>query len=275
MPKKKTAPKKPAAGLLFEELVDIMARLRDKKKGCPWDLEQTHKTLIPFLTEESGEVIQTIEDNTAGALCEELGDLLLQIVFHAQLAKEESSFDIRDVVSAINQKLIRRHPHVFSSKKASTADDVLKNWHAIKDAEKKADETKAAAGALGNVPRSLPALFRALKISKIVCDLGFDWPTIADLREKVIEELREFEEAFEKGHVDRLEDEFGDLLFTLANYARKFKIDPEAALQRTNRKFINRFALVEKEAKARYGSVKSATLAELEALWNEAKKEIT
>jgi tetrapyrrole methylase family protein / MazG family protein len=267
--KQKPRPKKrrAACGPLFDELVAIMSRLRDKRRGCPWDLEQTHRSLIPYLTEESGEVIQTIEDDTPKALCEELGDLLLQIVFHAQLAKEEKSFDIRDVVSSINQKLIRRHPHVFASTKATSADEVLKNWHTIKKSE-----GKLPASALENVPRSLPALFRAFKISKIVCDLGFDWPTIADLRKKVIEELGELEEAHHTGAADNLEDEFGDLLFTLVNYARKFKIDPEIALQRTNRKFIHRFAVVEKEAVARYGSVKGATLEQLDALWNEAKK---
>jgi MazG family protein len=251
-------------GERFERLVGILARLR-APGGCPWDREQTFDTIKPYLLEETYEVLDAIDQRDWPGLAEELGDLMLQAVFFAQMASEEGKFGIDDSLDAISEKLIRRHPHVFSDGTAKTSDDVKRRWDEIKADEKK-EKGQPQLGRLDSVPRKLPALVEAQQISSKAAGIGFDWENPGQVLEKLDEELRELEQARENGTPAELEGEIGDLLFVLVNLARKLKVDPEQALRRTNAKFRRRFAFIESRA-----TLPGATIGEMEALWQEAK----
>ncbi len=251
-------------GERFERLVGILARLR-APGGCPWDREQNFDTIKPYLLEETYEVFDAIDQRDWPGLAEELGDLMLQAVFFAQMASEEGKFGIDDSLDAISEKLIRRHPHVFGDGTAKTSDDVKRRWDEIKADEKKG-KGQPQLGRLDSVPRKLPALVEAQQISSKAASVGFDWENPGQVLEKLDEELHELEQARENGTSAELEGEIGDLLFVLVNLARFFKVDPEQALRRTNAKFRKRFAFVESRA-----NLPGATLAEMEALWQEAK----
>jgi MazG family protein len=252
-------------GEKFERLVAIMARLR-APGGCPWDREQSFDTIKPYLLEETYEVLEAIDKRDWPALADELGDLLLQAVFFAQMAAEENKFRIDDSIDAIVQKLIRRHPHVFADGSAKTSDDVKRRWDEIKADEKKA-KGEPVRGLLESVPRNLPALIEAQQISSKAAGVGFDWENAEQVLEKLDEELDELAAARAGGSREELEGEVGDLLFVIVNLARFLKVDPEQALRKTNAKFRKRFAHVEAGAK-----LPGASIAEMEALWQEAKR---
>jgi MazG family protein len=251
-------------GERFERLAGIMARLR-APGGCPWDREQNFDSIKPYLLEETYEVLEAIDQRDWQNLAEELGDLMLQAVFFAQMASEEGKFRIDDSLDAICEKLIRRHPHIFGDGSAKTSDDVKRRWDEIKADEKKA-KGKPQLGLLDSVPRKLPALVEAQQISSKAAAVGFDWENPGQVLDKLDEELGELAEARESGTPADLEGEIGDLLFVLVNLARFHKVDPEQALRRTNAKFRKRFAFVESHA-----TLPGATLPEMEALWQEAK----
>jgi MazG family protein len=251
-------------GERFERLVEIMARLR-APGGCPWDREQNFDTIKPYLLEEAYEVFDAIDQRDWPGLAEELGDLMLQAVFFAQMASEEGKFRIDDSLNAIAEKLVRRHPHVFGDGTAKTSDDVKRRWDEIKADEKKASG-KPQRGRLDSLPRNLPALVEAQQISSKAAAVGFDWEHPGQVLEKLDEELRELAAARENGAPAEVEGEIGDLFFVLVNLARLLKVDPEQALRKTNAKFRKRFAHVEKHA-----ALPGATLQEMEALWQEAK----
>jgi tetrapyrrole methylase family protein / MazG family protein len=253
------------AGQGFARLVEIMARLRSPQ-GCPWDREQNFDTIKPYLLEETYEVLDAIDARDFEGLAEELGDLLLQSVFFAQMASEEGRFDIADSLEAINSKLIRRHPHVFGSGDAKTADDVKRRWDEIK-----AEEKPRRDGLLSGVPRSLPALVEAQQIASRAAAAGFDWENLAQVVEKLREELAELENARESASHADVEDEIGDLLFVVVNIARFLKVDPEQALRKTNLKFRRRFAYIEKGLAEAGKTPREATMEEMESLWREAK----
>ena len=240
-----------------------MQRLR-APGGCPWDREQTFDTIKPYLLEETYEVLDAIDARDWNGLAEELGDLLLQSVFFAQMASEEGQFDIRDSLEAINSKLIRRHPHVFGDGDAKTPDDVKRKWDEIKKIEKPRPQ-----GLLAGVPRTLPALVEAQQIASRAATAGFDWESVDQVFDKLSEELTELKAASSE---DEREDEIGDLLFVIVNIARFLKIDPEQALRRTNAKFRRRFSHVEQGLAAQGRSPQESTVAEMEALWQAAKK---
>ena len=241
-----------------------MARLR-APGGCPWDREQNFDSIKPYLLEETYEVFDAIDQRDWPGLAEELGDLMLQAVFFAQMASEEGKFGIDDSLDAISEKLIRRHPHVFGDGSAKTSDDVKRRWDEIKADEKK-EKGKPPEGRLGSVPRKLPALVEAQQISSKAVAVGFDWENPGQVLDKLDEELRELAEARESGMPQEIEGEIGDLLFVLVNLARKLKVDPEQALRKTNAKFRKRFAFVESHA-----ALPGATIDEMEALWQKAK----
>jgi MazG family protein len=248
----------------FERLVEIMARLRGPD-GCPWDREQNFDTIKPYLLEETYEVLDAIDARNWPGLAEELGDLMLEAVFFAQMASEEGKFSISDSLDAINEKLVRRHPHVFATGDAKTSDDVKRRWEEIKSDEKKL-RGEAPKSILAGVPRNLPALVEAQQISSKVAHVGFDWANTDQVVEKLHEELDELADARQKESQEELENEIGDILFALVNVARHLKVDPEQALRKSNRKFRRRFAHVESNAK-----LPGASLTEMEALWQEAK----
>ena len=256
------APK--TTGERFERLVAIMARLRSPG-GCPWDREQNFDTIKPYLLEETYEVMDAIDRRDWHGLADEVGDLLLQSVFFAQMASEEEKFRIDDSLEAITEKLIRRHPHVFGDGDAKTADDVKRRWDEIKTDEKKL-RGEAPRGLLDSVPRKLPALVEAQQIASKAAAVGFDWENADQVLDKLAEELDELRHAREAGSQAELENEVGDLLFVLVNLARFLKVDPEQALRKTNAKFRKRFGYVEQRAK-----LPGATIQEMEALWQEAK----
>jgi MazG family protein len=251
-----------------------MAALRHPETGCPWDLQQDFASIAPYTLEEAYEVTDAIERSNMEDLKEELGDLLLQVVFHARMAEEAALFSFDDVVEAISDKMIRRHPHVFNDGTADNADAVRKSWEEIK-AEEKAAKSKAAADTLPNslmndIPLTLPGLSRAVKMQNRAARIGFDWPDIEPVFDKLHEEIDEVRAAITSGAQDAMEDEVGDLLFVVANIARHLKIDPEKAVRRTNGKFIARFKHV--ETLAVQSGKDDLTLEELEAFWQSAKK---
>jgi MazG family protein len=246
-----------------------MARLR-APGGCPWDREQTFDSIKPYTLEETYEVLDAIDRRDWRELAEELGDFVLQAVFYAQMAAEQGLFRIGDSLDAINQKLIRRHPHVFGDGTAESAGDVTRIWGEIKAAEKK-DRGQEEAGLLDSVPRAMPALVEAQQISSRAAGVGFDWETADQVIEKLDEELAELAEARRQASLPELENEIGDLLFVLVNLARFVKVDPEQALRKTNAKFRQRFAHIERDLAARGKRVQDANLAEMEALWQQAK----
>jgi MazG family protein len=243
-----------------------MQKLRDPESGCPWDLEQTFKTIIPHTIEEAYEVADTIERNDLDNLKYELGDLLFQIIFYAQLAQEENRFSFEDIAEAMAEKLIRRHPHVFGDKDISTADAQTASWEAIKAEERAA---KAQNGLLDDIPHGLPALTRAQKLQKRAAKVGFDWPEIAPVIGKLKEELFELEEAVQQNNPEHITEEIGDTLFAFVNLARHLQVDSESALRGCNQKFEERFRYIEEHSKK---PLDATSLEEMEALWNEAKQ---
>ncbi|MBB3020002.1 ATP diphosphatase [Microvirga lupini] len=262
-------------------LLEIMAALRTPGTGCPWDLEQNFASITPYTLEEAYEVVDAIERGDLADLRDELGDLLLQVVFHARMAEEQGAFAFGDVVEAITKKLIRRHPHVFGSIENLSPGDVKHLWDSIKaeeKAERKAERAKMGlsaeaheVGFLGSIPTALPALTRAQKLTAKAAKVGFDWPDAAQVVDKIHEELEEVKEASSSGDRDKVEDEIGDLLFSVTNLARHFGIDPEQALRRTNAKFERRFRAVEQGLGEQDRSLDDASLEEMERLWVAAK----
>jgi MazG family protein len=250
----------------FKKLVEIVAQLR-APGGCPWDREQTHESLLPATIEEAYEVAEAARSRNDAHFREELGDLLLLAVMHAEIACEAGRFNINDVIGEITDKLIRRHPHVFGESNARDAGAVLKQWEAIKREEKKTDTHY-----LASLPRALPALMRAQKAQSKVARVNFDWAELRDVLAKVEEELGELKSAIEGEDRRSIEDEIGDLLFAVVNLARKTKLDAETALQSATGKFVRRFNLVEDELKTRGKKLGDVDLAEMDAIWNEVKK---
>jgi nucleoside triphosphate diphosphatase len=261
--------------LLIDRLIEIMALLRDPENGCPWDVEQTFATIAPHTIEEAYEVAEAIEHNDMTSLVDELGDLLLQVVFHARMAEEDSLFTFDDVVTAICDKLIRRHPHIFGDKKIQTAEEQTRSWESQKAAERKEkSDNNAAHSALDGVTSGLPALTRALKLQKRAARVGFDWHEASDVLVKFDEETKELAaEMTADPSKDRLQDELGDLLFTCVNLARKLDIDPETALRHGNVKFERRFKKIESLLSEEGKMPETSNLDEMEALWQRAKVE--
>ena len=254
-------------GEQFQKLCEIVAKLR-APGGCPWDREQTHESLLPATIEEAYEVAEAARAGNDAHFREELGDLLLLVVMHAEIAREAGRFNIDSVVQEIGEKLIRRHPHVFGESDARDSGAVLKQWEAIKHAEKKNDTHY-----LSSLPRALPALMRAQKAQAKVARVNFDWTELRDVIAKVEEELGELKSAIESEDRQAIEDEVGDLLFAVANLSRKSKLDAEAALQGATDKFVRRFNLLEDELKTRGKKLGDVDLNELDAIWNEVKKQ--
>ena len=254
----------------LERLRAIMARLRDPITGCPWDVEQDFASIAPYTIEEAYEVADAIDRKAWDELKGELGDLLFQSVFHAQMAKEAGLFDLDDVASAIADKMIARHPHVFGTESnAKSAAQQVVDWESVKAAERAA---KAKGGVLDDVALGLPSLMRAEKLQKRAARVGFDWPDIGMVIDKIAEEARELSEARDSLPQDRIEDEMGDLLFVMANLARHLKVDPEAALRRAKAKFARRFAFIEAGLAKRGKRPDDSDLAEMDALWDDAKR---
>ena len=253
----------------FARLLEVVARLRGPD-GCPWDREQTHESLTPYVIEEAHEVVEAIHEGDPALLCTELGDLLLQVVLHAQVAADRSAFDAADVCEALVAKLVRRHPHVFGQERAETAQDVTQRWERFK-----ADERKGkgdASGVLDGVPKTLPALLKAQRLTEKAGRVGFDWKDAKDVMGKLREELGELEREVEAGDRAQAAREFGDLLFVMANCARHLSIDAEGALQASNAKFIRRFEHVERRLREQGRTPHDTPLVEMDALWDEAKR---
>ncbi|MBN1352502.1 nucleoside triphosphate pyrophosphohydrolase [candidate division KSB1 bacterium] len=250
----------------FQKLVEIMRTLRGKD-GCPWDKEQTHSSLRQYLLEEAHEVLEALDDGNDEELRIELGDLLLQIVFHAQIASEAGKFAIGDVIRAINEKLIRRHPHVFGDKKIQTSEQQTVNWEKIKKLEGKKS-------VLDGVPRTLSALLRAHRIQHKAAHVGFDWQKAEDVWKKVEEEMKELTEVVAEKDQSKIESEFGDLLFALVNYSRFICVNPEDALGRTIAKFTSRFKYIEAKLRKSGKSIDMASFEEMDQLWEESKKSL-
>ncbi|MCB1179829.1 MAG: nucleoside triphosphate pyrophosphohydrolase [Leptospiraceae bacterium] len=257
----------------IDELIEIMDTLRGEN-GCNWDKKQTHETLIPFLIEETYEVVDALESKDFNHLKEELGDLLFQVVFHARLTKENSLFEFKDVAKEISEKLIRRHPHIFSNPENLPADQVLTNWDKIKKAEK-AEKGVIHDSILDGVPKALPALQRSEDIQKKAAKVGFDWEKVEDVFEKIQEEMGELKEEIhvEEQNKERIEEEMGDLLFSVVNLSRFLKISPEVALRKANQKFETRFRKLEKILNSEYGGFENRSLEEMDRVWEMVKTE--
>lgn len=251
-------------------LLEIMARLRDRERGCPWDLEQTYRSILPYTLEEAYEVAEAIEQNDMAMLKAELGDLLFQVVFYCQMAQEEGVFDFEDVAGLMVEKMIRRHPHVFGKAEIATAAAQTENWEAIKQQERK---DKALHSLMDDVPMALPALLRAHKLQKRAATVGFDWPDTVPVLEKIDEELAEVREAMASGDTAHIEEEIGDLLFVVVNLARKSGMRAEEALRTANRKFERRFRHIEAACAAEGVSPADKSLEQLEAMWQDAKRQ--
>ena len=261
----------------FEEVVQLMARLR-APDGCPWDREQTHRSLRTYLLEETYEVLDAIERDDAEALKDELGDLLLQVIFHAQMAQEQGRFGIDEVLTGLHEKLVRRHPHVFGEKRQAgvpapltdsptTPEQVVHNWEALKAAER-----NNRSSALEGVSEHVPALLEAYQLTRKAAQVGFDWEKPEDVLAKLDEEIGEVRKELAAGETGRVEEELGDLLFVVVNLARKLKVDPEVALRRANRKFVERFRRIESELARQGKRPENSTLEEMDALWERAKQ---
>jgi tetrapyrrole methylase family protein/MazG family protein len=279
--KKSSAAAARAAGRWFERLVQLQARLR-AANGCPWDVEQTHLTLRTYLIEEAYEVLEALESGDDAKFAEELGDLLLQVVFHAQIAAEEKRFNAADVVREIHQKMVRRHPHVFGERPAQDAGEVLKNWEQLKAEERRtrnsrpgsdagSEAEKAPASLLDGIPHTLPAVMQGFQLTRRASRIGFDWENVDGVVEKLQEELGELRKAQSEGAAKQIEDEIGDVLFAAVNLARFLKVDPEIALKRTNAKFTSRFREMERMARASGRALADVPRAEMEALWERVK----
>jgi tetrapyrrole methylase family protein/MazG family protein/ATP diphosphatase len=269
-----TRPAPPANLAPIERLLAIMARLRDREDGCPWDQAQTFETIAPYTVEEAYEVADAIERGDLGDLREELGDLLLQVVFHARMAEEMGAFDFHDVARAINAKMVRRHPHVFADETYGSLAEQKAGWEALKAAERAGKDKAAgapAASLLDDVPVALPGLTRAVKLSKRAAGVGFVWPTVQDVVAKLHEEVGEMLAEIEAGDLEKARDEIGDVLFVVANLARTLEVDPEDAIRATNAKFVRRFRHVEARLAERGRTPEQSDLAEMDALWDEAK----
>ena len=256
-------------GKAFEKLVEIIARLRGED-GCPWDREQTHESLKGNLLEETYEVIDAIDAGDADEFCAELGDLMMQIVLHAQLADERGQFSIKDSMENIAEKLVRRHPHVFGKAEVASAEEVLHQWEEIKAGEKDSEER---ASVLDGIPKALPALARAMEISKRAAKTGFEWPDLDAVVEKLDEEAGELKRELSAGDREAIAEEIGDLLFTIVNVARWAKVDPEDALRGMTKRFAARFQQIEKAARANGREVKEMTIQEMDAVWDRAKQD--
>ena len=260
----------------FDELVNVMARLR-APGGCPWDREQTYESLGQYLLEESYEAFDAIQEaNETGDttnLREELGDVLLQVVFHSTIAAERGDFTIEEVAAGVSQKLIYRHPHVFEDKKLETADDVLNNWDELKkeEREKSGKVEKVRDSILDEVPLAFPALIEANKLTKKAAKVKFDWENAEQIFDKLDEETKELKQAISENNAENISEEIGDLLFVIVNLARKLGIEPENALKKTNRKFRQRFGFIEKQLKEQNKKIEDSNLEEMDVLWNEAK----
>jgi tetrapyrrole methylase family protein/MazG family protein len=252
----------------FQELIDIMAKLRSPEDGCPWDREQTRDSLKPFLVEETYEVLEAIDERAPDKVREELGDLLFQIVFHSQVSKEMGEFDIDGVIDGIAEKMIRRHPHVFGDKELKTSEAVLVDWELMKKKEKSSAGRKSI---LEGVPRELPALTRAHRLQERAARVGFNWQKIEDVSAKLDEEVAEFKQTLAASDPRRMEDELGDIFFVLVNISRFIGVNPEDALRRTISKFISRFQFVEESAARSGRELSGMTLEEMDSLWCEAK----
>ncbi len=257
----------------IDRLLAIMARLRSPDGGCPWDLEQTYRTIAPHTIEEAYEVVDAIERDDMPALKDECGDLLFQVVYYAQMASEDGHFDFDAVADAISDKMIRRHPHVFGEDAVKTSGAMVRRWEEHKAKERAAKAAGAPASLLDDVPMGLPALTRAIKLQRRVARAGFDWPDVAQIFDKLTEEVGELRAEIDAGAPrDRMADELGDILFVVANLARRLEIDPEAALRGTNAKFETRFRHVEARLAESGRTPAESTLAEMEGYWQEAKR---
>ena len=245
----------------FERLLDIMDELREK---CPWDRKQTFETLRHLTIEETYELADAIIENDTDGIKKEVGDLLLHIVFYAKIGSEENAFDIKSVIDSLNEKLIRRHPHIYGDEKVENSEQVKENWEQIKLKE-------GIKSTLSGVPKTLPALVKAYRIQDKARGVGFDWDNSQQVWEKVEEEIEELKEEVRNNNKEKIEQEFGDTLFALINYARFIDVNPETALERTNKKFINRFQFIEEKALLQGRSLKDMTLEEMDKIWNEAK----
>jgi nucleoside triphosphate diphosphatase len=254
----------------FDDLLQIMKRLRTPETGCAWDLEQSFKTIAPYTIEEAYEVADAIERDDMRELPDELGDLLLQVVFHAQIGSDEGHFSIQDVTQAISEKMIRRHPHVFGDAEQKTSDQQVTNWESIKASER-AEKNEFDSSALSGIALALPALMRAEKLQKRAARTGFDWIDPKDILDKLQEEKAEIEEAMASEDQAHIEEEIGDLLFVVANLARRLKVDPEIALRKANVKFERRFRAMESLAEENSVDFSSLTLEEQEAYWQQIK----
>ncbi len=251
----------------FMDLIEIMKHLRSEN-GCPWDREQDHESLKKYLIEETYEVLEAIDLKDKDKLCEELGDLLLQIVFHAQIADEANIFNINDIIDGISKKMVSRHTHVFGDAKADTADDVVDNWESIKKKEK---GIKSHTQVLKDIPPILPSLMRSYKIQEKAAKVGFDWDHVDDAFKKVREEIDELEEVYKSENMERITDELGDSLFAIVNVARFLKVQPETALTGTINKFIKRFEYIERESEKKGKKLEEMSLEEMDKLWEKAK----
>ena len=256
----------------IDQLLSVMARLRDPERGCSWDIEQTFATIAPYTVEEAYEVADAIERGDLDDLRDELGDLLLQVVFHARMAEEAGRFDFNDVARAILGKLIRRHPHVFGYEAQRSSAQQTQAWEAIKAEERAAKAPDGHASVLADIPTGLPAMTRAVKLTKRAGRVGFDWPGPAEVLDKLREEVAELEAEIARGDAEAMQEELGDLLFVCANLARKLDIDPEDALRAGNAKFTRRFAAIESALREQGRSPEQASLGEMEALWTKAKR---
>ena len=252
----------------FKDLIDIMALLRGDG-GCPWDREQTHESLKKYLIEETYEVLEQIDKKDNVKFCDELGDLLLQVIFHAQISRENGDFDITDVITAVCRKLISRHTHIFGEAKADTPDQVVENWEQIKKREKGIENQTEV---LKDVPSNLPALMRSYKVQQKAAQVGFDWERTEDVLAKVDEEIQELKDVYDSNNMERITDEMGDAFFALVNLSRFLKVQPELALTGTTNKFIKRFEYIEQESLKNGKKLEDMNLAEMDELWNEAKK---
>jgi tetrapyrrole methylase family protein/MazG family protein/ATP diphosphatase len=255
----------------MDRLLAIMARLRDQADGCPWDQEQTFATIAPYTVEEAYEVADAVERGSLADLKDELGDLLLQVVFHARMAEEQGAFAFEDVARAINDKMVRRHPHVFADETYASLADQKEGWEQLKAAERAEKAVNGQASLLDDVPVGLPGLTRAVKLSKRAATVGFVWPTVQDVVTKLHEEVGELIEEVEAGDLEKARHELGDVLFVVANLARTLDIDPEDAVRYTNAKFVRRFKYVEAKLRERGKAPDQSDLGEMDALWEEVK----
>lgn len=271
----------PSFGKLFEDLVELQIRLL-APNGCPWDREQTHESLRTYLIEEAYEVLDALESGDPDKFAEELGDLLLQIIFHSQLASQDGRFNVGDVIERVHTKMVRRHPHVFGKDRADSSAQVLKNWEQLKAEERRQDRAARglndadasddkSASLLSGIPRTLPAVMEAYQLTRRASRVGFDWPNIAGVLEKLREEIHELEAEITNGNGAKIESEAGDLLFSVVNVVRFLKLDPEIALKKANRKFIERFSDMETSAESARKKLAEMNATELDDLWNSAK----